>query len=218
MSALYLPTRWLITSGPGTDDPDLFPLLIGQSFLVSKRPEWKTTVATATSGSERRRKVWSYPVWHFKVAYEVLRDAPTTPDLDRLTTFFNLHAGMYAEFFFLDPGDSTVIGQAFGTGDGVTTTFQLVRSKSFGGASFTEPVRGLIGTPTVFVGAAPVTTFTIGSRGSITFATAPATGAALTWSGRFLFAVRFEQDDLDMAQMMTALWSQDGLAFMSAKR
>lgn len=40
MPTLYLPTRWLVTADPSIDDPDVFPTLIGQSFLVAKTPTW----------------------------------------------------------------------------------------------------------------------------------------------------------------------------------
>jgi len=217
LPALYLPTRWLITSDPSIDDPDVFPELIGQSFLVAKTPTWATKIATTSSGRERRRKTWSYPRWQFKVAYEVLRDLPATPDLDRLAAFFLLHAGQYQEFFFYDPGDNTVTSQRFGTGDGVTTTFQLTRSMTFGGSTFTEPVGGVLGTPTVFADTTPISAFTIGPRGSITFTTAPASGKALTWTGRFMFVCRFDDDTLELNQMMQSLWSQSGLSFTSTK-
>jgi uncharacterized protein (TIGR02217 family) len=217
MTSPYLPTRWLITTADGVDDPDVFPLLIGQSFLVSKKPTWSTAIATSVSGRERRSKQWSYPRWSFKVSYEVLRDAPTTPDLQRLEGFFLLHGGRYQQFFFLDPGDNTVVGQQFGTGDGVTTVFRLTRAMTFGGATFSEPVGGLTGTPTIFVNGAPVAAFTVGPYGVITFTSAPAAAAVLTWTGRFLFTCRFDQDDLDVSQMMTGLWSLSGLQFMSVK-
>jgi uncharacterized protein (TIGR02217 family) len=212
----YLPSRWLITSG-GFDDPDVFPLLIGQTFVTSKQPTWSTAISTSASGGERRRRQWSYPRWTFKVAYEVIQDAAATPDLERLTAFFMLHSGRYQEFFYLDPSDHTVTAQQFGTGDGVTTTFRLTRSMAFGGLTFSEPIGGVIGVPTVLINGTPSTLFTIGAYGAITFTTAPATAAVLTWSGQFMFACRFDQDNMDLAQMMTGLWSMDGLQFISVK-
>lgn len=217
MPALYLPTRWLITSDPSIDDPDVFPLLKGQSFVTAKKPIWATKIATASSGRERRRKTWSYPRWSFTVKYDVLRDMAATPDLTRLMAFFNLHAGEYQEFFYLDPSDNTVVGQKFGTGDGVTKTFRLTRTMTFGSGSFSEPIGGLMGTPTVFVAGTPVAAFTVGQNGWITFTSAPASGAALTWTGRFMFECRFDSDELEVAQIVQSLWSQDGLSFMSVK-
>jgi uncharacterized protein (TIGR02217 family) len=213
----YLPTRWLITSADTVDDPDVFPLMVGQSFLNSKRPMWSTGIATATSGRERRTKRWSYPRWSFKVSYEVLRDAVATPDLQRLETFFLLHSGRYKQFFFLDPTDNTVTAQQFGTGDGVTSAFRLTRAMTFAGTTFAEPVGGLTGTPTIFVNGTPTAAFTVGPYGTVTFTTPPAAAAVLTWTGRFLFACRFDQDDLDLAQMMQGIWSLSGLTFQSVK-
>lgn len=217
MTAPYLPTRWLVTTPDTADDPDVLPRMIGQSFLMSKRPAWSTAIVTARSGRERRRQNWSYPIWQFKLQYEVLRDRPTAPDLARLLAFFNMHAGRQRQFFFLDPTDNVVTGQPFGTGDGLTRTFQLTRAMATGAIAFVEPVGGVQGVPTILINGTATSAFTIGAYGTITFGAAPAAGAVLSWSGRFLFACRFDQDDLDMQQMMTALWSQDGLAFRTVK-
>lgn len=213
-----LPSRWLITTPDYANDPDIFPLLPGFSFIASKRPQWSTAIAAATSDRERRRKLWSYPRWNFKVAYEVLRDSPSTADLQKLFAFFNAHAGMYGEFFFFDPSDNAVSAQRFGTGDGSTHTFQLIRTVGSGNLTFAEPVFGVCGTPTVTVNGASTGSFTIGAAGIITFASAPAAGAPLAWTGQFMFLCRFDQDDLDTQQMMQGLWSQSGLAFRTVKQ
>jgi uncharacterized protein (TIGR02217 family) len=217
LTAPYLPTRWLITTPDTADDPDVLPRMIGQSFLMSKRPTWSTAITTARSGRERRRQNWSYPIWQFKLHYEVLRDRPAAPDLARLTAFFNMHAGRQRQFLFLDPTDNAVTNQPFATGDGVSRTFQLTRAMAVGAIAFAEPIAAVQGPPTVFVNGAAASGFTIGAFGAITFAAAPAAGAVLSWSGRFLFACRFDQDDLDTQQMMAALWTQDGLAFRTVK-
>ena len=217
MTAPFLPVRWPVTTPDGADDPTIFPRLRGQTFLLSKDPKWSTAVATAQSGRERRRKLWSYPRWSFKISYEFLRDCLGTPDLQRLSAFFNMHAGRYAEWSFFDPSDNAVTGQAFGVGDGVTTMFQLVRGSTFGGITFTEPVRSVLGTPTIYVAGAvaPVASIT---AGIVTFPSPPAAGAPLAWDGQFMFLCRFDQDDLDAAQMAQGLWSQAGLAFISLKK
>ncbi|WP_404711736.1 DUF2460 domain-containing protein [Sphingomonas sp. MMS24-J13] len=217
MTQSYLPSRWLITAPNFADDVDVFPLLPGFGFVASKQPQWNTAVSQASSGRERRRMAWSYPLWNFKVAYEVLRDGPNYRELERLQAFFNAHAGKYAEFFFCDPSDNHVADQRFGTGDGVTTGFQLNRTIGAGNLTFAEPVRGLFNTPIMKVDGAVTSGFTIGPLGRITFASPPNPGTALTWSGNFLFLCRFDQDDLDTQQLMQGLWSQSGLAFVTVK-
>jgi uncharacterized protein (TIGR02217 family) len=217
MSFPYVPARYPIATAFGSDDSSAFPLLAGQTFIMSKRPIFVSKIAESTSGRERRRRLWSYPKWGFKVAYEVLRDAPAYLEIQRLSAFFLLHGGRSTTFNFLDPSDNTVTAEPFATGDGVTTTFQLTRSLTFGADRFIEPVRMTVGVPTVFIAGAATSAFTQGANGSITFATAPTAGATLTWTGLFMFVCRFDQDDLDMTQMMSGLWSQSGLAFQTVK-
>lgn len=214
----YVPTRWLVTNPIGGGDPDVFPTLAGQSFLVSKKPSWSTAIATAASGRERRRSAWSYPLWSFKLSYEVVQDQPAASELQLLLAFFNAHAGRFRQFFFRDPSDDTAVAQPFGTGDGTTTTFQLTRTIMAGGVAFTEPVTGVLSAPTVLVGTTPVAAFTLGPYGRITFASPPPAGAVLTWTGSFMFCCRFDQDELDCQQMMARLWSQGGLSFVTVKR
>lgn len=211
MTLPYTPTT------PPVDDPTVFPALAGQNFPV-KSPIWSTRLATAASGRERRGRAWSYPKWLFKVSYEVLRSATSFSELQRLVGFFNNHAGRFATFSYYDPNDNLVTDQLFATGDGATKTFHLIRTGGYGQMTWVEPVKAVLGTPKVSVGASDTTAFTIGSLGTITFTTAPASGAALTWSGQFMFRCRFDQDQLDAEQMMQALWSQGGLSFITDKR
>lgn len=217
MPTPYYPSRWLITSPGAADDPDVFPYMVGQTFLQLKTPQWSTKIDTSVSGRERRRALWSYTVWRFKVAYDVLRDTPAAPDLDRLYAFFNAHLGPFQEWFFWDKSDNAVVGQSFGYGDGATTTFQLTRSITVGAISCTEPVFALSGTPTVQVNGV-TTSVTVGSKGKVTFATAPASGALLTWSGNFFFVCRFGNDALEPEQLIQGLWSSQGIEFQTVKQ
>jgi uncharacterized protein (TIGR02217 family) len=213
----YLPSRWLITAPNFADDPDVFPLLPGFSFITSKRPQWNTAVSQASSGRERRRMTWSYPLWTFKVGYEVLRDGPGQLELQKLLAFFNAHAGKYTQFFFCDPSDNSATNQPFATGDGVTRVFTLTRTLGGGNLTFNGPVRGVFNTPAVKINGTPTSAFSIGPLGRITFTSPPPAGAVLSWSGNFFFLCRFDQDDLDVQQMMQGLWSQSGVSFVTVK-
>lgn len=194
-----------------------FPNLPGQQFLSLKTPIWSTQVAESTSGRERRRQVWSYPRWSFEVSFEFLRDTVTQDELNKIRVFFNNTAGMYSDFGYLDPYDNTVSNMPFGTGDGVTKKFQITRTTTAGGLSFTEPLFAFVGTPVIYKAGVPTSAFTI-SDGMVTFTTAPASGAALTWTGQFMFLCRFDSDQMSPAQMMAQLWSLDGLTFKSVKK
>jgi hypothetical protein len=55
-------------------------------------------------------------------------------------------------------------------------------------------------------------------NGAVTFATPPATGAALAWTGYFAFLCRFDGDDLDFEQFMASLWKADSVKFRSLRQ
>jgi uncharacterized protein (TIGR02217 family) len=131
--------------------------------------------------------------------------------------FFNAHAGKYTEFLFCDPSDNSAANQPLGTGDGVTRVFTLMRTLGGGNLTFTEPVRGVFNTPAVKINGMPTSAFSIGPLGRITFTSPPPAGAVLSWSGIFFFLCRFDQDDLDVQQMMQGLWSQSGVSFVTVK-
>ena len=218
MSYPYLPSRWLVTTPDLSDNPDVFPLLPGQTFVSQKAPTWSTLTRTATSGRQVRSAFASAPVWSFKVAYEFLRDRVTAGELARLYGFFNTRQGQYGSFFYFDPGDNAVADQPVATGDGQLATFQLTRTVAPGTPyAFLEPVYALNGQPSVTVAGAVTTAYAVGPYGSITFTTPPPQGAAIAWSGGFLFWCHFTQDQLAPAQMLQSLWSLDGLSFESLK-
>jgi hypothetical protein len=81
-------------------------------------------------------------------------------------------------------------------------------------------VYALNGAPSIYVGGTlkTVTTdYTIDSRGMVTFASAPAGAAALTWTGAFYWEVRFENDTTDFKNFANSLWAVNSLPFASVK-
>ena len=134
---------------------DVYPSLPGLTWDITRTPTWSTTVKTALSLREYRQANASFPVYHYKLTYGVLRQKQAFAELATLAGFYNKHQGGFASFLFNDPDDNAVVAQLFGTGDGTTTAFQLARS--FGGAS--EPVfdvNGSAGAAAVFANGYPV--------------------------------------------------------------
>lgn len=218
MSQPFLPSRWVIAASDTVDDPDVFPFLKGQSFLAQKTPLWSTKNDISVSGVSRRRALWSYPIWQFRLGYEVLRDAAAFLELQRLVTFFNSKSGSQTGFFYFDRFDHQVTSAPLGTGNGSTTTFQAQRNTTIGSIAFTEPVFGFNGTPTVYDNGVATSAFTVGSLGQITFTSAPAAGHTLTWSGSFFFLCNFDKDSLDgLGQIGSGLWNLSSLDFRSFK-
>lgn len=212
------PTKAVVTATDLSTDPDVFPILPGRDFLVGKTPMFSTGRRRAASGREIRNAYWSSPLWKFSVRHNVIRDRAALPELAKLAGFFNSRQGGFGHFFFQDPNDYVATAEPFGTGNGTQMQFQLQRTVNKGGVYATaEPVYGLWENPTILVGGSPAGSYTLSPWGVVTFASAPASGAALTWSGKFLYVCAFEEDEMTLEQMYRDLWSQSGLTFRSLK-
>ena len=113
-----------------------------------------------------------------------------------------------------------LLGEVFGTGDGETTQFQLTRTIGGTATGFAEQIKNLnagTGTPIVWINGVQQASsaYSVNSLGLVTFNSAPADGAYLTWSGKFYFYVRFNDDSLDLDEMMAGLYGIDGLKLRS---
>jgi hypothetical protein len=127
--------------------PPVLPTLKGASYPVKRIPMWKTLHQEAVSGQDNPIPLWSFPKWRYEVPYNAFNSGGTAfqglPALEwqTLATFFNTVQGSALVFQFTDPDDGAVTDQLFGTGDGATVAFPLVRTMAgIGGAAFVEPV------------------------------------------------------------------------------
>lgn len=193
----------------------VFPTLPGLGWSVGKKPMWKTAVQRTVSGREFRAPFMSYPLWEFSLNYEVLRAATAYAELQTLMGFFNARLGAYDSFLYTDSNDNSVTDYQFGTGDGTTVAFQLTRA--LGG--FIEPVMNVNALTNIKKGGAvqsSPTDYSIDSAGLVTFTSAPAGAAVLTWTGSFYFRVRFLQDMAEFEEFMKNLWQLKKLEFVGA--
>jgi uncharacterized protein (TIGR02217 family) len=193
----------------------VLPTLAVLTFPVSRTPRWSTKIQTATSGKETRLGLWSYPIWEYSVAYSILR-SDVNVELQTLAGFFNARQGSFDSWLFNDPDDNAVSAQSFGAGNGSTTQFQLART--FGG--YVEPVQALNGTPSIYVSGAlqtAGTNYSISATGLVTFVTAPAASAPLTWTGSFYWRCRFLTDAITLDKFLASFWELKALKFQSIK-
>lgn len=191
----------------------IFPELPGLGWSVIKRPQWSTIVQKSVSGKEVRAALYSYPTWQFTLSYEVLR-ADALAELQTLVGFFNAQQGSYAPFLFNDATDNAVTDQVFGYGDGVQTKFQLARQ--IAGLENIEPIFATNGVPTIKLNGTLAGGWTA-TDGLITFASPPAAGSTLTWTGGFYYRVRFKEDAADFENFMYRLWKLSRLELVSVK-
>lgn len=189
----------------------IFPTLPGRTFPFTRSVDWQSLKHRSVSGKVTALQQWTAPIYHYGASYSFLRSAPTLLEWQTLLGFYNSVGGDAQLFQFTDNDDKTVVAQGFGTGDGVTTAFQLVRT--LGG--FVEPVYLPKAGFTVSVNGTPTVAFTE-SLGLITFTVAPGVGDALAWDGDYYWPCRFD-GKIDFSKFAYQYWSLDALNFSTEK-
>lgn len=169
-------------------------------------PRWSTEIVAVDSGAETVNQRWANPLMRF-----------TLPEAVRDMTVFNavrdhwlVMRGPVHTWPWRDPLDFasvsldepnqvpviSSIDQVIGTGDGVTTNFQLVKTYTRGAQSYTRTIRlPVLNTVTVSIDSNEVTNYTVSRPGGvITFDTAPLVGEVIMAGFLFDVEVRFEDD------------------------
>ncbi len=196
-------------------DADVFPYLGGRLF-PQKSAAYDTKIEESLNSREVRLAKQDIRRISWVIKHEFVRDMVAWPELQQLWDFHAACMGRYGCFYFYDNSEPAVTNQQFGTGDGVTKTFTIV--KPIGkNAALTEPVRAFWNTPSVTVNGTANTQFTIAPWGAITFTTAPANGAVLRWSGQPLYVCRFDDDEMGLEQLVKSIWAQDGLTLKTLR-
>lgn len=197
-----------------------FPTLSGQAWPVTRKTLWSTASETAFNGASTAFSNWSYPRYQYTLSFNylgsgILNGAASNTDWQTLAGFYDQMQGSSGLFKFTFTDDSTVTAQAFGTGDGSTTTFQLKRTLG----SATCPIYAYT-TATIFdngVQKTVTTDYTIDSYGLVTFTSAPTNGHALTWTGTYGWYCRFDSDNIDFSNDMSKIWSSKSISFTTVK-
>ena len=194
---------------------DLYPALPGLEF-GTQRAVLAPPVQVRTTPSQReyRARDATLARYRYTLTYEFLsqRAQFNESQLYTLLGFFLKHGGAFESFLFADPADRAASAELFGTGNGSTTAFQLLRA--VGG--FSEPVVAVNGAITITNNGAVVSNWTLtNATGVITFSTAPSAGALLRWSGAPLRRVRFLRDESEQELFMQDLWRAKKVELLS---
>lgn len=209
--------------------PPVYPALVGLTYDYVKAPIFSNTISQGASGAEVSIEYWESPLWEWQLSYEYLPDAQangsTSSDFKTLVSFFCQQRGDALPFYYLDPDDNTVVGQAVGTGDGTTQTFNLYRTYGADGFTTLEPIGGLnVGLPiNVYVNGSLVSpsTYTLLtgtplSQG-IRFNSAPALGAVITADFSYYFYVRFGMSTQEFNKVVKQLWDTKKIVLRSKR-
>lgn len=181
------------------------------SYGSSGGPSFRTTIAESSSGTEERVSHWGQGRYKADAKYGIR----TYDDLYNVLLFYRVVEGASIGFRWKDhidyattangrtPSDgistvdTTSTDVLFGTGDGTTTLFQLVKKYTKGvltrTRSITKPVSGTVKISSN--GVTITTGFTIDyTAGTILFTIAPLLGVLLKWGGEFDIPVRFGKE------------------------
>lgn len=184
-----------------------FPARI--AFGASGGPERRTEIVTLGSGREERNSPWA----HSRRRWDAGGGIATLDALAEATAFFEARRGPLHGFRFRDPLDhksclpSTDIAatdQSLGEGDGTRTQFQLVKRYESGGEEWVRSIlKPVTGTVRVALDGAELeegADFTVDTAtGVVTFAAAPALGAAVSAGFAFDTPVRFDSERLEVS-------------------
>ena len=157
--------------------------LPGLTLDVVRSYKWRTAYQEALSGKQSTLQLRAYPLVHFELNYELLRDNVTPSDLRALVGLHNQVAGRWDTFLFTDPDFNTVSSQLFGTGNGASQSFQLAASfQNSGGPGALELIQNLNGAPSLKLTDWEVTNLALTTSGQFTNLLTGSGAVASTWN------------------------------------
>lgn len=180
--------------------PAVLPRFPAQlAYGATGGPGFSTDVVLTQAGQESRNVNWAEAICRWDVGSIHRRKA----EIDVLIQFFHAVAqGQEGLFLFRDFTDDT-FDNPVGVGDGVASTFQVVKQYSAGGYAsprrLTHPIEGTVA---VGLDGALVSGWTLDySTGMLTMATPPGAGVVVSAAGTFEVLCRFAQDVLPVTRV-----------------
>jgi len=189
-------------------------------------PERRTQVVELASGDEERNASWANSRRRYDVAYGIRR----ADDLAAVVAFFEARNGRLHGFRFKDWGDHksclpsgtpSPLDQPLGTGDGVRTTFLLLKRYASGPQAWTRTItKPVAGTVRVALGGTEqLSGWSVDTAtGLVTFGAAPAAGVPVTAGFEFDTPVRFDTDTLDVTLDLERLGSIASIPLLEIRR
>lgn len=161
-----------------------------------RRDTMSLEVARGDSGFEDRVRLWAQFLREYEITYPLAeRNGQPSEALQQVYNAFLATGGGELSFDFQDWRDHGVEDETFGVGDATETEFPLVKSYPFGTANHVRRIYRPVSAITIKVDDVAVSSddYTVDyDLGIVTFDTAPANEAILTWTGSFNVPVRFD--------------------------
>ena len=156
-------------------------------------PAFRTTITTLDGGYEVTQINWEQARWTGQIGYGISERS----SYFELIEFFRARRGMARGFLFKDWTDYYAINQLIGTGDGVTTQFQLIKTYDDTIFPFTRKItRPVTGTVQIYNNGTPVSPTINYTTGLVTFGVAPVASNPITATFDFDIPMRFDTDQM----------------------
>ena len=152
-------------------------------------PQFSTIVLSSRGGREQRTRLQELSKYQFDISYGIRKKE----DIDAVRDFFLSAGGRHRIFRFRDLTDYQSVDHEYAIADGISTKYKLGKIYKYGEESYFRPIRQPL--PGVIFN--PVGTFNY-YTGYVTYASPPAQGTSLKWTGDFDLLVRFDIDELDI--------------------
>lgn len=164
-----------------------------------RRDTMALDIVRTDSGHEDRNRLWSQFLREYEVTYPIaLRNGEPSGALATVYAAFLATGGGEDSFDFQDWRDYSVEEEAFGTGDGTTTAFNLLKTYTFGSRSHVRRIYRPVSAIAIQKNGITVNPadYTVDYElGIVTFDVAPLGGGTpdeLSWTGDFNVPVRFD--------------------------
>lgn len=159
-------------------------------------PSFQTTCIILNGGGEQRNQDWQ----EFRCKFDISYGIDSLDNLDEAYEFFIARRGRAHAFRFKDWKDYALDQELIGIGDGLTDTYQIIKTYEPSGQPYTRRItRPIAATTEVYVAGVlkTVTTdYTLDDdTGVITFTSDVANGAHVTVTCEFDVPCRFDTDE-----------------------
>ena len=198
-------------------------LIKGLTYSSKWSPSFFNQTAVTATGAEYDLAVAQYPLHDFELQYRFLRDGRgwggslQALEFRTMMGFYLAMSGSLGRFLFLNHDDHQVFQQKIGTGDGVTTTFTLIRSFGANGFFGAEPVGQvdlgqlfnayLAGSSTPVNPSAYTVSTAMPCANTITFAVPPAAGAAVAVDMSYFYYCKLASNANTFEKFMNRIWA-----------
>lgn len=153
--------------------------------------KWNNEVVAYESGFVQRNELWRRPVAVLAMGYEVASDA----EKKTVQSFFHRRRGRAVPFLVKDPTLTSPVTEVFAVGDGVTTKYKVLADWA---TAITTYTNGTVDSPQP--------SFDL-MNGLVTYAAAPANGAALSADvTNAKYRCHFAEDEHEFERRIPLFW------------